>query len=357
MTDQLYYDSIDLLRDLIASPRHSRHETEAADLLEQYMCRTGLTPMRLHNNIIAHIGEYVPDRPTLLLNSHIDTVPAASGWTRDPYSPDIIDGRLYGLGSNDAGASLVSLLAVAIYMHHHPELHERYNIIFVASAQEEVSGSEGIQAVIPTLPHIDTAIVGEPTNLNPAIAEKGLLVIDAVITGEAAHAATGLGVNAIYRASGFINQLRNTDFSPISPSLGDVHLTVAQIHAGTKHNIVPDRCEMVIDVRTTDTCPNSRVLDILSANLPQYITLAPRSTHLNASSIPEAHPLIQRLVTLGHTPYGSPTLSDQALMPWPSFKLGPGLSSRSHTPDEFILLDDIRHAQALYLTILSHLNL
>lgn len=351
--DQLYYDSIDLLKALIATDRVSRHESAAADLVRDFMRDHGLKPTRLFDNVIATIGEYVPTRPSLLLNSHLDTVPAGPGWTRDPHTPDVEGDRLYGLGSNDAGGSLVSLLAVACHLRAHPELHPDYNIIFVASAMEEISGEQGIRAVIPTLPPVDVAIVGEPTAMNPAITERGLMVLDVTVTGEAAHAASGLGVNAIYRAMDYISTLRDLSFGAPSPTLGPVRVTVAQITGGVKHNVVPDRCQMVIDVRTTDTCSNLEALDILSRDMPDYVTLKPRSTRLMPSAIDENHPLVRRLVTLGRTPYGSPTLSDRALMPWPSFKIGPGDSARSHTPDEFITLSSIREAQALLLSLLT----
>ena len=211
--------------------------------------------------------------------------------------------------------------------------------------------------MLPALPPIEAAIVGEPTGLNPAIAEKGLMVIDACVTGCSAHAASGLGINAIYRAADCVAILRDMTFDRISDMLGPVHITVSQIEGGVKHNVVPDRCTMVIDVRTTDAYSNLETLELMRRRLPDYITLTPRSTHLNPSSIPADHPLVHRLITLGRQPYGSPTLSDQALMPWPSLKLGPGESSRSHTPDEYVTLSSIREAQAMYVTLLTHLSL
>lgn len=355
--DQLYYDSIDLLKALIATPRASRHEAAAADLVADFLCAHGLNPERIGCNVVAWAGGYDRSLPTLMLNSHIDTVSPCRGWTRDPYAPEVDEDRLYGIGSNDAGASLVSMLGVTCHMADHPELHPRYNLVMVASAEEEISGAGGLRAVLPELPPIEAAIVGEPTGLNPAIAEKGLMVIDACVTGCSAHAASGLGINAIYRAADCVAILRDMAFDRISHMLGPVHITVSQIEGGVKHNVVPDRCTMVIDVRTTDAYSNLETLQLMRQKLPEYITLAPRSTHLNPSSISAGHPLVQRLTTLGRRPYGSPTLSDQALMPWPSLKLGPGESSRSHTPDEYVTLSSIREAQAMYVTLLTHLSL
>lgn len=358
MNDQFYYDAIDLLKRLIATPSVSRSESAAADVVYNFVTDTipGVTPRHIVDNI------YIPDpgfdtsRPTLLLNSHIDTVPAADGWTRDPFNPetDETGQRLYGLGSNDAGASLVSLLAAyrAVI-----GLERNYNLIFVASAQEEVSGKDGLTAVLPHLPKIDCAIVGEPTGMRPAIAEKGLMVLDCIARGKAGHAARNEGVNAIYKAIEAINRLRSLTFENESPTLGPVKVSVTIINSGTKHNVVPDTCTFTADVRTTDAYSNIETLEILRQAVGDDIEMTPRSTRLNPSSIATDHPIVRRFEMLGLEPFGSPTLSDGALMPWPKVKAGPGQSARSHTPDEYIELREIREAIEIYTKILTGLNL
>ncbi|MDE7397764.1 MAG: M20 family metallo-hydrolase [Muribaculum sp.] len=347
--DELYYNSIDLLKRLIATPSVSRDEQAAADIVEDYLKNNGHTPSRVHNNIIAIAPDYSAYRPTLLLNSHVDTVRPVDGWTFDPFTPTEVDDRLYGLGANDAGASLVSLAATFLQLAEQPR---EYNLIFVASAEEEVSGKNGIESVLPLLPHIDVAIVGEPTGMHPAISEKGLMVIDAEIHGRSGHAARNEGDNAIYRALPVIETLRNLRLPNESPTLGPVKISVTQINAGTQHNVVPDLCRLVIDVRTTDAYSNIETLKLLQEAVPQCV-ITPRSTRLNPSSITPDHILVRRLKMLGFEPFGSPTLSDQALMPWPSLKVGPGDSARSHTADEYIRPEEIRHAIDTYLTILT----
>lgn len=357
MTDQdeLYYMAIDLLKRLIATPSHSREEGGAATIVEHQLRSLGFTPSRSGNNVWAIAPDYDPARPTLLLNSHIDTVRPAAGWTRDPYSPDeeLTEDLLYGLGSNDAGASLVSLLATFAHM---AETPRSYNLIFLASSEEEVSGRDGIESVIPQLPHVDVAIVGEPTGMHPAVAEKGLMVLDGLAEGVAGHAARNEGVNALYIAIDAINTLRSLQLPRVSPTLGPVKISITQIEAGTQHNVVPDRCRFVVDVRTTDAYSNVETLALLRDAVPQ-VTLTPRSTRLNPSSIPADHPIVSRLEMMGYSPFGSPTLSDQALMPWPSVKCGPGDSARSHTPDEYIRPSEIRTAIAIYVRLLTGLNL
>jgi len=353
MEEELYYDAIDLLKKLIATPSISRDESAAADIVENFLQNICNNVTRVNNNIIAYAPEYDASKPTLLLNSHIDTVKPAAGWTRDPFSSTIEDDRLYGLGSNDAGASLVSLIAAFRYL---CDMDRSYNLIFVASAEEEVSGKNGISNVIPLLPHIDVAIVGEPTGMNPAIAEKGLMVLDVEVDGVAGHAARNEGVNAIYESLHVIEGFRNMTFPNTSKTLGPIKLTVTQIEAGTQHNVVPALCKMVVDVRTTDAYSNEETLQIIRKQLPAC-RIMPRSTRLNPSSIDPEHPLVKRLAFLDRTPFGSPTLSDQALMNWQSLKLGPGDSSRSHTADEYIELKEIREAIHLYITLLSNITL
>lgn len=353
MIDELYYRAVDLLESLIATPRLSRDEGGGADLVERFLRDNGCRPLRVANNIVVPDESYNPDRPTLLLNSHIDTVKPVEGWSRDPFSPAVDDdGRLYGLGSNDAGGALVSLLASFLYMR---ERNRGYNLLFVASAEEEVSGKNGLELALGGLPHIDVAIVGEPTGMNPAVAEKGLMVLDGIISGESGHAARDEGINAIYSAIPVVEKLRSLTLEKRSPMLGPVKISVTQIKSGTQHNVVPDRCEIVVDVRTTDAYTNVETLAMIRDAVPQcYLT--PRSVRLNPSSIPLDHPIVRRLEMLGGVAYGSPTLSDQALMPWPSVKVGPGDSARSHTADEYIRLSEIRSAIEIYIHLLDGLN-
>lgn len=351
--DELYYKSVDLLKRLISIPSISRDETEAADVVFDFFKSNGFEPKRQGNNVWVTSLDFDINQPTLLLNSHIDTVKPVAGWTRDPFTPVEEDGKLYGLGSNDAGASLVSLMAAFIYLCERPR---NYNMIMLASCEEEVSGKNGIESVIPMLPHIDVAIVGEPTDMQPAIAEKGLMVLDGVVRGVSGHAARNEGVNAIYEALGVIDNLRNLQFEKISPMLGPVKISVTQIKAGTQHNVVPDECEIVVDVRSTDAYSNVETLDIIRKAVPKC-ELTPRSTRLNPSHISSSHPIVERLELLGAKSFGSPTLSDQALMPWQSLKLGPGSSSRSHTADEFIYLDEIRNAIEIYIKILDGIKI
>lgn len=356
MLDDLYYDSVDLLKKLIATPSVSRDEKAAADLVERF-ARDNMEGevVRLHNNIIVTAPGFDPARPTLLLNSHIDTVRPVEGWTRDPFSAEEDDsGRLYGLGSNDAGASLVSLIAAFRYLAAYPQ---SYNLIFVASAEEEVSGKNGMESVVAMLPPVTVAVVGEPTGMNPAIAEKGLMVLDCEAHGKAGHAARDEGVNAIYKALDAVSRLRDIKFENVSETLGPVKVTVTQIEAGTQHNVIPDVCRFVVDVRSTDAYTNLETLGIIRQAVGEDITVTPRSTRLNPSGIDPGSPIVQRLLMLGREPFGSPTLSDQALMPWTSLKLGPGSSARSHNADEFIRLSEIREAIELYTRVLHQLNL
>lgn len=352
--DELYYQAVDLLKKLIATPSVSRNEGNAAIVIENFLLEHGIKPSRRGNNVWAVDSGYDSAKPTILLNSHIDTVRPTDAWTRDPFSPDVDEeGRLYGLGSNDAGASVVSLLATFLHM---AEAERTYNLIFLASSEEEVSGRDGIESVIPHLPKVDVAIVGEPTGMRPAIAEKGLMVLDIEVDGKAGHAARDEGINAIYRALPVIETLRGFKFKNESSVLGPVKISVTQIEAGTQHNVVPALCRMVADVRTTDAYTNEDTLRILRDAVPEC-RITPRSTRLNPSSIPKDHPIVRRLTMMGFEPFGSPTLSDQALMPWPSVKVGPGDSARSHSADEYILLDEIREAIAIYVRLLSNLHL
>ena len=349
-------DAVELLKQLIAIPSISREETKAADLLEARMTEWGLEPHREGNNLWSVCPNYDENRPTLLLNAHIDTVKPVSSWTRDPFAPTLEDDRLYGLGANDCGGGLVSLLQVYRALSKSGEgcsvMGEGSNIVFLASAEEEVSGKDGISRVLPLLPKIDVAIVGEPTGMQPATAEKGLMVIDGYAHGQSGHAARNEGVNAIYEALDDLLWLRNYQFRKASPLLGATKMSVTMVEAGTQHNVVPDLLHFVIDVRTNEYYQNEYLFEFLRKHMKKC-ELKARSFRLHSSSIPESHPLVQRCIELGMTPFGSPTLSDQALMPFPSLKLGPGQSARSHSADEYICISEICEAINTYLKLLA----
>ena len=352
MTSQYLSDAVALLTRLIATPSVSRSENAAADVMEETIRSYGFVPHREANNVWIDDPQYDPARPTLMLNAHIDTVKPVATWTRKPFEPLREGERLYGLGSNDCGGGLVSLLQVFRLM---VGRMRTYNIIYVASAEEEVSGKDGFSRVLPLLPPVSVAIVGEPTGLQPAIAEKGLMVIDGVAHGVSGHAARGEGVNAIYEALDDLRFLRDYRFEKVSPLLGPTVMNVTMVSAGTQHNVVPDRCEFVIDVRTNELYRNEDVFEFLCQHTKSE--LRARSFRLHSSSIPREHPLVQRCESLGLTPFGSHTLSDQALMPFPSLKLGPGESARSHSADEYICVNEIEQAMLLYMHLLDGLCL
>lgn len=340
-------EAVALLRELISTPSVSRDESAAADVMERRLREWGLPCKRIGNNLIV-TKRLSKKKPTLLLNAHIDTVKPVATWTRDPFQPVIEDGKLYGLGSNDCGGGLVSLLQAYRILSLRDDLP--YNIIYVASCEEEVSGQNGFSAVLPHLPKIDVAIVGEPTGMQPAIAEKGLMVIDGVAHGKSGHAARHEGVNAIYEALDDLQWLRNYKFRKVSPLLGETKATVTVAHAGTQHNVIPDKFEFIIDVRTNEYYQNEYLFTFLQKHMKSE--LKARSFRLSSSSIPQDHPLVKKCVRMKMRPYGSPTLSDQALMPFPSFKLGPGESSRSHSADEFIYIEEIHQAIKTYVRLL-----
>ncbi len=340
-------DAVELLKRLISIPSVSRDETAAADVFEQQVSAWGLPARRIGNNILIQ-EELNPHQPTLLLCAHIDTVKPVSTWTRDPFTPVVEDGRLYGLGANDCGGGLVSLLAVYRLLR---GLSLKYNLVYLASCEEEVSGEGGFRLALPELPPIDVAIVGEPTGMQPAIAEKGLMVIDGTAYGKSGHAARNEGVNAIYEALDDLVWLRDYRFKKESPLLGPTKMTVTVLNSGTQHNVIPDECHFVIDVRTNEYYQNEFLFAFLQKHVKSE--LKARSFRLSSSHIPMEHPLVQRCVEMGMTPFGSPTLSDQALMPFLSLKLGPGESSRSHTADEFICLSEIENAIQTYVQLLS----
>lgn len=349
MTQKEYLnDAIELLKELIATPSVSRDESAAADVMARAISGYGYEYSREGNNIWIKSSGFDNSKPTLLLNAHIDTVKPVSSWTRNPFSPDVCGGRLYGLGSNDCGGGLVALLQAFRHITSRPQ---SYNTIWLASAEEEVSGENGIRRALPLLPAADVAIVGEPTGMQPAIAEKGLMVIDATARGKSGHAARGEGINAIYEALDDICWLRGYKFEKVSPLLGPTVMNVTIINAGTQHNVIPDECRFTIDIRTNEFYRNEDVFSFLSSKMKSE--LKARSFRLSSSHISEDNPLIHRCKAMGMTPFGSPTLSDQALMPFPSFKLGPGQSARSHSADEYIGIGEIEDAINTYISLLD----
>ena len=349
MTQEQYVsDAVELLIKLIATPSVSRNEKDAADIMEQTIRSYGFEPQREANNLWIIDPHYDESRPTLLLNAHIDTVKPVASWSRDPFSPDVEDGVLYGLGSNDCGGGLCSLLQIFRMLTEKPQ---SYNLIYLASAEEEVSGKDGITRALPLLPHIDLAIVGEPTGMNPAVAEKGLMVLDVIAHGKSGHAARNEGVNAIYEALDDMRWIRDYKFEKVSEFLGPTKMTLTVVNAGTQHNVIPDKCTMLVDIRTNEFYDNEEVYEFIRQHLKSEVKA--HSFRLKSSRIDPEHPLIKKCVSMGMKPFGSPTLSDQALMHFPSFKLGPGESSRSHSANEFIRISEIRDAIAKYETLLD----
>ena len=349
MTQEQYVsDAVQLLKKLIATPSVSRNEKDAADIIEQTIRSYGFEPQREANNLWIIDPHYDESRPTLLLNAHIDTVKPVASWSREPFSPDVEDGVLYGLGSNDCGGGLCSLLQIFRMLTEKPQ---SYNLIYLASAEEEVSGKDGITRALPLLPHIDLAIVGEPTGMNPAVAEKGLMVLDVIAHGKSGHAARNEGVNAIYEALDDMRWIRDYKFEKVSEFLGPTKMTLTVVNAGTQHNVIPDKCTMLVDIRTNEFYDNEEVYEFIRQHLKSEVKA--HSFRLKSSRIDPEHPLIRKCVAMGMKPFGSPTLSDQALMHFPSFKLGPGESSRSHSANEFIRISEIRDAIAKYETLLD----
>ena len=347
MTQEQYVsDAVQLLKKLIATPSVSRNEKDAADIMEQTIRSYGFEPQREANNLWIIDPHYDESRPTLLLNAHIDTVKPVASWSRDPFSPDVEDGVLYGLGSNDCGGGLCSLLQIFRMLTEKPQ---SYNLIYLASAEEEVSGKDGITRALPLLPHIDLAIVGEPTGMNPAVAEKGLMVLDVIAHGKSGHAARNEGVNAIYEALDDMRWIRDYKFEKVSEFLGPTKMTLTVVNAGTQHNVIPDKCTMLVDIRTNEFYDNEEVYELIRQHLKSEVKA--HSFRLKSSRIDPEHPLIRKCVAMGMKPFGSPTLSDQALMHFPSFKLGPGESSRSHSANEFIRISEIRDAIAKYAAL------
>ena len=347
----MYYEAIDLLKGMIARPSISRDEKEVADFLEAHWKQAGQTVFRHGNNLWMTSQPMDPAKPTLLLNSHIDTVKPVAGWSRDPFTPEESEeDRLYGLGSNDAGASVVSLYAAFSIL---TQKEQPYNLIFLASCEEEVSGKNGLESVIPYLPPIQFAIVGEPTGMQPAVAEKGLMVLDCVATGKSGHAARNEGINAIYLALKDIEWFQHYQFPKQSDFLGPVKMTVTIIQAGTQHNVVPDKCTFTVDIRSNEYYSNEQLFELIQQQVSCEIKA--RSFRLNSTRTDMDHPFVRRALMMGCQPFGSPTLSDQALMPFPSVKMGPGQSARSHSADEYIELMEIREAIDMYVRLLDQL--
>ncbi len=341
--------AISLLKQLIETPSLSREEDASAAILEKFFNENGVATHRMGNNVWAKNLHFDDSKPTILLNSHHDTVKPNAGYTNDPFAAIEKDRILYGLGSNDAGGCLVSLITT--FLHFHSQEGLQYNLILAATAEEEISGKDGIESLLKVLPAIDFGIVGEPTLMDMAIAEKGLMVLDCLAKGQSGHAAREEGDNAIYKAIKDIEWFKNYQFPKVSEMLGPVKMSVTMIDAGSQHNVVPDECRFVVDVRTTDAYSNQETLDIIKANVSSEVT--PRSTRLNPSGIDINHPIVKAGSSLGRKTYGSPTLSDQALMPFPTLKIGPGDSARSHTADEFIYVNEIEEGIGLYIKLLS----
>lgn len=351
--DQLTADAVALLCRMIEIPGTSRNEKDVADMLEHALSRDyGMDISRHGNNLWSIAPGYDPGRPTLMLNAHIDTVKPSDSWTRDPYRATMEGDRIYGLGSNDDGASVVSLVQVFRTLMHTPL---PYNLILALSAEEEVSGKDGMEMLLTLLPRIDVALVGEPTGMRPAIAEKGLMVLDLTAHGRAGHAAREEGDNAIYHAMEDIAWLRDYRFEKVSPMLGPVKMSVTIVNAGTQHNVVPDRCTFTVDVRSNELYSNEEIYETVRAHVGSEVKA--RSFRLSSSRIDPGHPLAKKAASMGREPFGSPTLSDQALMRFPSLKMGPGDSSRSHTADEYICRSEISEAIAIYLSMLRDLTL
>ena len=351
MIDKLTISAIELLKNLISKQSFSGEENETALLIKDWFSRYEIKYESDRNNVWAKNKYFDASKKTVLLNSHHDTVKPNNGYTRDPLSADVEDGKLYGLGSNDAGGCLVSLIATFTYFYHRKDL--AYNIVIVASAEEENSGAYGLNSMLNIIPEIDFAIIGEPTLMQLAISEKGLMVLNCEAKGTAGHAAHANTDNAIYNAMESISWFKSFEFPKVSETLGKVKMTVTQIEAGSQHNVIPASCKFVVDVRVTDAYSNQEVYDIIKANMKAEVQ--PRSLRLNSSSIPKDHPIVKAGIRLGRETYGSPTLSDQSVLSCSSLKLGPGQSLRSHTADEFIFIREIEEGVDLYIKILEQI--
>lgn len=346
---QVHKEAIDFLSKLIEIPSLSKEEDRSADLIEEYLKKNEVVTHRKSNNIWAYNKYFDREKPTILLNSHHDTVKPNQGYTRNPYNPEIVGDKLYGLGSNDAGGALVSLMFTFLYLHDSEGL--KYNIVFAATAEEEISGRGGVSSILEEIKNISCGIVGEPTEMAMAVAEKGLMVLDCISSGVSGHAARDEGDNAIYKAIKDIEWFRTFSFPNVSDHLGPVKMSVTMVNAGYQHNVVPDECTFVVDVRGTDSYSNDEMLEIIRSNVTCQVK--ERSTRLQPSFINSDHILLKSAKALGINVFGSPTLSDQALMNFPTVKIGPGLSARSHSADEFIFIHEIGEGISGYLAILN----
>ena len=344
---------INLLKSLISVSSLSRNEQDAAQIIRSFFTESKVKFDSKVNNTWVRNRFWKEGLPVVLLNSHIDTVKPASGYTRNPFSPDVENGILYGLGSNDAGGPLITLLAV--FMHFNSIENLPFNLIYAATAEEEISGTNGLESILNELGKLDLAIVGEPTKMQMAIAEKGLMVLDCTAHGKSGHAAREEGENAIYKAIADIEKIRNYKFEKASDILGAVKMTVTILNSGSQHNVVPDLCSFTVDVRTNEFYSNQKACDIITELVDADVV--PRSFRLNSSGIPVAHPIVQRGISLGLSYYGSPTTSDQAVIPFPSVKIGPGDSARSHTADEYILISEMEEGFKIYIDLLTNLQL
>lgn len=349
---KIYEDAVGLLKQLIATPSFSKEENDTAEILVNFFEERGVPWARVGNNVYAKNKTYDPSKPSVLLNSHHDTVKPNKGYTMDPFTPIEKDGKLFGLGSNDAGGCLVSLIAT--FLHFYDVKDARHNVVFAASAEEEISGVNGIELVLPYLGQINYGIVGEPTKLEMAVAERGLMVIDCTAQGRAGHAARNEGENALYKAMDDISWIRNKKFDKVSNLLGESRLTVTVIETENKqHNVVPSQCKFVIDVRVNELYTFEEILADLKANLKSEFK--PRTTRMKSTSIPLDHLLVKAGMDLGRGYYGSPTTSDKALMPFPTLKMGPGDSARSHTADEYIYLSEIEEGIGTYIQLVEQI--
>lgn len=349
--NQLFKEATNLLQNLISTPSFSKEEADTGDLIQEFLANKGIPTNRHINNVWAVNKYFDEDKPTILLNSHHDTVKPNSGYTKEPFEPIIQDGKLFGLGSNDAGGPLTSLIATFVHFYEDKDL--TYNLVLVASAEEEISGDNGIVSVLDKIPDIDCAIVGEPTQMRMAVAEKGLMVLNCTAKGISGHAAREEGENAIYKAMQDIEWFRTHQFSKKSKTLGPVKMTVTVVNSGSQHNVVPDTCDFTVDVRSTDAYTNKEILEVIETHIQSMVH--PRSIRLNPSFIPLDHPIVDAGDELALEKYGSPTLSDQAFLSVPSLKIGPGKSARSHTADEFIYLDEVKHGIETYIKLLDRI--
>ena len=350
--NQLQQDAVNLLKELIATPSFSKEEEQTAGILCRFLGERDIVHTRVGNNVFALNKHYDVAKPSILLNSHHDTVKPNKGYTFDPFTPFEKDGKLFGLGSNDAGGCLVSLITTFLY--YYDKQDTKYNVVFAASAEEEISGVNGIELVLPYLGKIDCGVVGEPTKLEMAVAERGLMVIDCTAEGRSGHAARNEGENALYKAVDDINWIRNYKFEKVSPLLGESRLTATVISTeNVQHNVVPSQCKFVIDVRVNELYTFDEILDELQKNLKSKFK--PRTTRMKSTSIPLDHPLVQAGIKLGKGYYGSPTTSDKALMPFSTLKMGPGDSARSHTADEYIFIDEIKEGIQTYIQLVNEL--